>query len=398
MSIELILGAIFANLGVTNKPEIKFFTELFELLFSMHGKKNFENFSRYSFYNECTFRRRFSQFFDWLSFNATLIKSAKVGSQGAVIAAIDCSFISKSGKKTFGTDKFWSGCANVSKKGLEISVLALIDVKTATAWTLDVTQTPAQLKKDGQDIYTRVDFYIEQVLDSLPHLTQVQYIVADGYYAKTKVVKALSMANKHLITRLRSDANLKFRFEGDHEKRPGPKNTYGGKAVYDDLSKWHFKGKDAKYDYLNVYHRVCYSPQLESWLSVILVLNTKTNKYVLLASTDLEQDPLQILTYYQLRFKIEFLFRDAKQFTGLNHCQARDEAKLDFHFNMSMTAINIIQLLKINNQKVKSLNALTRKAYNTRIVRKLLDQLSLNAEFDVSHPLISSVINFGADF
>jgi DDE superfamily endonuclease len=398
MSIELILGAIFANLSVTNKPEIKFFTELFELIFSIHGKLNFENLSRYSFYNECTFRRRFSQFFDWLSFNATLIKSAQVGSQGAVIAAIDCSFISKSGKKTFGLDKFWSGCANVSKKGLEISVLALIDVTTAAAWTLDVTQTPAQLKKDGAAIYTRIDFYLEQIFDALPHLSQVKYIVADGYYAKVKVVKGLLSVDKHLITRLRSDANLRFRFEGEHEKRPGPKSIYDGKAVYDDLSKWHFKGNDAKYDHLSVYHRICHSTQMECWLSVILVLNTKTNKYVLLASTDVEQDTLQILTYYQLRFKIEFLFRDAKQFAGLNHCQARDEDKLDFHFNMSLTAINIIQLLKINNPKVKSLNKMTRTAYNTRIVQNLLDQLSLNAEFDISNPLVAKVINLGAEF
>ena len=40
--------------------------------------------------------------------------------------------------------------------------------------------------------------------------------------------------------------------------------------------------------------------------------------------------PAEILTFYQLRFQIEFLFRDAKQFTGLTHCQARDEAKFPF--------------------------------------------------------------------
>jgi hypothetical protein len=28
-----------------------------------------------------------------------------------IIAAIDCSFISKSGKATYGLDKFWSGVA-----------------------------------------------------------------------------------------------------------------------------------------------------------------------------------------------------------------------------------------------------------------------------------------------
>jgi hypothetical protein len=398
MSIEIILGTIFASLGIKNKPQIKFFKELFELLFSIQGRINFENLSRFSSYNESTFRRRFADFFDWLGFNQSIISSAKVGSQGAVVCAIDCSFITKSGKKTFGLDKFWSGCAQVSKKGLEISVLALIDVASAMAWTLDVTQTPPNLNTKNEDGYTRVNFYIEQIFDCLDYLTQVQYFVADGFYAKKKMFMALFSINKHLITKLRPDANLKFRLEGEHPIRKGPKSPYEGKAVYDDLSKWHFVGKDSKYDYLSVYHRVCYSTQFECWLSVALVLNTKSNKYILLASSDVNQNACEILTFYQLRFQIEFLFRDAKQFTGLNHCQARDEDKLDFHFNMSLAAINVIQLLKINDPTITSMNVLTRKAYNTRIVQNLLHQLSLEAEFDVFHPDIQKIINLGANF
>ena len=47
---------------------------------------------------------------------------------------------------------------------------------------------------------------------------------------------------------------------------------------------------------------------------------------------------------YRLRFQIEFIFRDAKQFTGLSDCQARDAKKLDFHFNASFTALNLAKL------------------------------------------------------
>ena len=398
MSIEIILGTIFASLGINNKPQIKFFKELFELIFSIQGRINFENMSRYSKYDESTFRRRFADFFDWLGFNQSIISSAKVGSEGTVVCAIDCSFISKSGKKTFGLDKFWSGCAQATKKGLEISVLALIDVTSAMAWTLDVTQTPAKIETENETGYSRINFYIEQIFDCLDHLTQVRYFVADGFYAKKKMFMALLSIDKCLITKLRPDANLKFRLEGEHPKRKGPKSPYEGKAVYNDLSKWHFVGKDSKYDYLSVYHRVCYSPQFECWLSVALVLNTKSNKYILLASSDINQNACEILTFYQLRFQIEFLFRDAKQFTGLNHCQARDEEKLDFHFNMSLSAINLIQLLKINDPTITSMNALTRKAYNTRIVQNLLHQLCLEAEFDVFHPDIQKIINLGANF
>ena len=61
----------------------------------------------------------------------------------------------------------------------------------------------------------------------------------------------------------------------------------------------------------------------------------------LLFSTDVEQAPKQIVKLYKLRFQIEFLFRDAKQFAGLGDCQARDLLKLDFHFNASFIALNL---------------------------------------------------------
>ncbi len=48
MSIIEILTAIFANIGQTNKLELKFFTEIFELLFFVQGQHNFENSSHYS--------------------------------------------------------------------------------------------------------------------------------------------------------------------------------------------------------------------------------------------------------------------------------------------------------------------------------------------------------------
>lgn len=64
----------------------------------------------------------------------------------------------------------------------------------------------------------------------------------------------------------------------------------------------------------------------------------------LLFSTDLELAAKNIYQFYKARFQIEFLFRDAKQFVGLNDCQARCRKALHFHFNASMTALNLIKL------------------------------------------------------
>lgn len=398
-SIAGILDTIFARSGETNKWTSKFFKEIFVLVFSIQGRVNFENLSRYSKFHECRFRRHFEKFFDWLEFNYWLFYLYGHSAGGVIIAAIDCSFIPKAGKKTFGLDKFWSGTASRSKKGLELSLLSLIDVSTQRAWTLDATQTPAQLRagEGGQDQYTRIDFYLEQIADCFRKLGDVIYFVADGFYAKTKVFNFLVQNGKHLITKLRPDANLRYLFEGSSPKgKRGPKTKYDGKVDYKDISRWADLGPDVKYNYLRLYSKVLNSPTFERNLLVLFVLNTKTNKYILLACSDINICPKTMLCYYQMRFQIEFLFRDAKQFTGLCHCQARDEHKLDFHFNFSMAAINVARAVQYLNPTISSMNSFVRRAYNLKLVEWLFEHLSKNAEFDQFHPDFHKVLDFGA--
>ena len=101
---------------------------------------------------------------------------------GVHIGVIDGSFISKSGKKTFGLDKFWFGVSSQAKQGLEISVLGCINVMTGKAYFLDATQTPSGLSKKESNEYSRTDFYLEQILDCLKSLPTIVYYVADGFY------------------------------------------------------------------------------------------------------------------------------------------------------------------------------------------------------------------------
>jgi len=397
-----VLGLIFAKISIANKSQRTFLEELFTLLPSMRGRFNFCNLARYSTYNEVTFRRHYSKCFNWLDFNYTMIQLALECTKSQVIVAIDASFISKAGKKTFGIDRFWSGCANATKRGLEISTLALIEVATRTAWTLDVTQTPAGLSgKEGQaGNYTRINFYIEQILDCLHLLENVVYFVADGYYAKVKMFNTMLAINKHLITKLRPDANMKYQL--DPTKKNHGNKKYGEKVNWKDLdlTKWIEVGPHPNQKHIQIYTQELYSVQFKVYLKVVVLWNTKKNKTVLLASTNVYQSALEIVEFYCLRFQIEFLFRDAKQFTGLTHCQARDEQKLDFHFNMSLAAINLYHLeMKLNGQNNRSMNSFIRKEYNTRLVRLLFNQLNSEAELgeflDIQHPLVEKIINLG---
>ena len=56
--------------------------------------------------------------------NAELIAQA-IPATARQIVAIDCSFIPKSGKETYGIEHFYNGSAGRAEKGLEISVLGV---------------------------------------------------------------------------------------------------------------------------------------------------------------------------------------------------------------------------------------------------------------------------------
>jgi hypothetical protein len=403
ISIQKTLGTIFGKFDDLSKPAINFFIELFEIIPCVRGRLNFTNIARYSKYNELTFRRYFSKYFDWMKFNYWIIHSATLSEKKVVIGAIDCSYINKSGKHTFGIDKFWSGVANQSKKGLEVSLVSVIDVESGDTWSLSIQQTSAGLsKKEGtSEDYTRVDFYMEQLADCIVQMPEIDYYTADGFYAKTKVLNEVCSKGKHLISKLRADANLHYLLNREKHPNAHGNKRYDGKVNWKalNLDKWNYEGVDEKYPYLRLYSQVLYSPQFKRKIKVVFVWNAKTNGYTLLFSTDLTQDSKQIVTYYQLRFKIEFIFRDAKQFTGLTHCQARDENKLDFHFNMSVAALNLYRYQAIKTETQLSMNSFVRKAYNTKFVQILFDKLRYEPEFegkfDINHRIVQEVINLG---
>lgn len=393
-----VLGSIFAKMDEVGKCQRKFFVEIFSTIFSIQGRLTFLNMSRYSRLNESTIRRHYSKFFDWMKFNLLLMQHSGLILSEAVIGALDCSYVPKSGKHTYGLDRFWSGVAGRAKQGLEVSLLCLIDSISGSAWSLYAEQTPSGLSQaEGQrEQYTRLDYYLTHWRSSLHKLKAVKYFVADGFYAKIKVFEAFDQAGKYLITKLRADANLRFLYQGEHPKgKKGRKQKYDGKVDYTDLSRWQFVGPDQKYDHLLLYTQILNSPRFGRNFRVVLVRNTKLERYILLACTDTDLGAQQIVHYYQLRFQIEFLFRDAKQFAGFNHCQAREANKLHFHFNLSLAAINLARLEMKLNPVTRSFNDFTRKAYNQRFLLWLFDKLSLKAELDLNHTLYQKVIAYG---
>jgi len=92
---------------------------------------------------------------------------------------------------------------------------------------------------------------------------------------------------------------------------------------------------------VELFTTVLQSPNLKRWLRVVMLRSRSTGDYVLLASGDPQQDAEEVVRYYRLHYQLELRIRDRKQHAGLHHCQGRDQEKIDFHVNLSMSAVNL---------------------------------------------------------
>ncbi len=331
---------ILNKLPNINKRRKDFLVEIFVLLLSIKGRINFLQLSRYGNFKEQRYRQQFEKQFDFLEFNKQLVLST---GGGKYAIAFDPSYINKSGKSTPGVGYFWSGVAGHSKWGLEITGIAAIDLENHTAHHLEAVQTFTNNNKDT----TLTDWYANIITTRKDHLREISdIVVADAWFSKKKFVDAIILSKMNFICRLRNDADLLYLFTGKQSKGRGRPKKYNGKIIHTNIDKDYFQFVE-KNDKAEIHCAEVYSKSLKRIIKLVHVIyqNKKGKKTPkLYFSTDLSLGALDILDYYTCRFQIEFLYRDAKQHTGLNDCQARSENKLHFHFNAALTGINIAKM------------------------------------------------------
>jgi hypothetical protein len=83
----------------------------------------------------------------------------------------------------------FNGSAGRAEKGLEISLLAIVDVDAKQGYALTVQQTqPAKATAET----TRIDYYLEQLQVTYPYLPKsARYVVSDAFYSKIKWVNGV---------------------------------------------------------------------------------------------------------------------------------------------------------------------------------------------------------------
>lgn len=339
----MLINSVLNKVSVLNKSRKDFIIEIMFLFISISGRKNFSQFGRYGDFKEQRYRIQFEKQFNFLEFNKEIIDFY---CDDELVIAFDPSYISKSGKKTPGLDKFWSGVAGAAKLGLEIGGIAAIDINNKTALHLEAIQTPTYKDIEEKGI-SLIDYYADIIVQRKETLLQISnYLVADAYFSKKPFAdKIIEEAQMHLISRLRKDADLLYLYKGKSTGKRGRPKKYDGKINLKKIDKKYFEliHEDEE---STIYTAIVYSKGLKRNIKLVYeLLKNKANKsYLLFFSTDISLDASKIRRYYKKRFQIEFLYRDGKQHTGLNDCQARSENKLHFHFNASLTAINLAKV------------------------------------------------------
>ena len=274
----------------------------------------------------------------WILFTSQLWKAGH-----EYIAAGDEVVFGKAGKETHGVGYFFSGVQQRVIPGLSFFVFSLIDVQERQSYPLQVVQTVkkegekaqkdkakptkgSKNKKDEKPILSpellRIQPVFQAFLAVLKGMVSISYLVMDGHFGNYPSAWMVRQSGLHFVSKLRHDAALYEPFSGKY-RGCGPHPKYGDKIDVHKLKKKYLKS-DTKEKGIRtqIYQATLLNKEFAFPLNVVVILKTnlsrKAQAHVILFSTDLELSYEKIIDYYSLRFQIEFNFRDAKQFWGLD--------------------------------------------------------------------------------
>ena len=105
---------------------------------------------------------------------------------------------------------------------------------------------------------------------------------------------------------------------------------------------------------------------------------------------------MDVLDFYRTRFQVEFCFRDGKQFTGLTNCQSRDIDKLHFHFNASLTSVNLAKVKALEKGTVLSMASVKVLCHNIFLMKRFISVLGIEPNPEINRKLWEETIKFAA--
>ena len=348
----------------------------------------------------------------WLFFRERFLKV-----EDEYLVAGDEVVVSKAGKKTYGLDRFFSGIQQQVIVGLSFFTFSLVNVREEQSYPMQTTQmvkspeekaaskAKAEAKKvqktgearkrgrpkgsknkDKQEVVLnpellRIQKALQRLLETVGTALPLKYVALDGHFGNYPSAFMVRQENLHLISKLRFDAALYPAFVGEH-RGPGPKPKYGAKIDVRKMDAEYLKETSIE-DNLrtDIYQGKFYNKEFAFALNVVVILKTnletQAQAHVILFSTDLEQVYDKIIKFFSLRFQIEFNFRDAKQYWGLEDFMNVKETAVTNAANLSFFMVNfsyaLLQPFRQQNPDYSILDVFY-KIKGARLGKKLLSK------------------------
>jgi putative transposase len=324
-----------------------------------------------------TVQRFFNTSVSWGMLQWVLIRHHLLEQDDVIVMAGDDVVVTKAGKQTHGLGRFFSSLYGKRVPGLGFLSLSLLSVKRRTSYpvmmeplTQPPTETPRQVsrhKANGKrgrpqgsknqhrrDVvlspYLRfVQETIKRLLEVIGDHLQVMYFVFDGAFGHNDALQMVRQLGLSLISKLRYDAALYFSYDGPYAGR-GKRKKYGQKLDYRHMDAKHLKASSIEKEIeTKIYQMVLWHKKFAELLNIVVIvktnLQTQAVAHVVLFSSDLELPYHHLIDYYRLRFQLEFNFRDAKQYWGLEDFMTVNETPVYNSANLALFMVNVSHAL-----------------------------------------------------
>ena len=171
----------------------------------------------------------------------------------------------------------------------------------------------------------------------------------DGKFGHNNALQMVRQSGLHLVSKLRCDAALYFRYQGSYAGRGAPRQ-YGDKIEYDHIpTDYLYQTSIDAHIQTDIYQAQMRHRDFAQLLNVVIIyktnLKTGARAHIILFSSDLALTYDQIIDFYSLRFQIEFNFRDAKQFWGLEDFMTIKKTAVTNSANLALFMVNVSHLL-----------------------------------------------------
>jgi putative transposase len=289
--------------------------------------------------------------------------------------------VTKAGKHTYGLDRFFSSLYGKPIPGLAFFAFSLVSVQARRAFPVRVEQVvrsdaekaaskakaaakrqkpsspprrpgrPKGSRNNPQADVTltpelsRVTGMLDALLKRIAGVVPLTYLVLDGHFGNHNALQMARQSHLHLISKLRCDAALYFPYAGPYAGR-GPRRKYGSKLAYDNIPAQYLKETTVEGPIqTRLYQAQLLHKEFAHPLNVVIIvktnLHTQAQAHVVLFSSDLTLAYTPLVDYYSLRFQIEFNFRDAKQYWGLEDFMNVTPAGVTNAANLSLFMVNV---------------------------------------------------------